>query len=153
MKQERKWRKFHPREAAYALATYTTAPGHQSAASASTLEFDPPCSLFCRSDAVAIELGSGTGYAGVYVAQQLGLFYQHASYSASAAVVLTDLTNVVPLLDKGLGEHQDSVVGVEVRAQALAWGDADHTDALAKWLSNTGRSITHILCSDLVSYV
>lgn len=149
-------------EAAYTLATYTTSPtstaslpGGSDADVNIALEFDPPCSLFragTNRTITIVEIGSGTGYAGVHVAQQLDSFYRRAGTPASATVILTDLANVVPLLDKGLKEHADSVGDVEVQAQALAWGDAGHADALARTLQESGKLITHVLCSDLVYF-
>ncbi|CAE6535047.1 unnamed protein product [Rhizoctonia solani] len=150
-------------EAAYALATYTTPPTEGSKLDSTDdsnnrdFEFDPPCSLF-RADTnlTVVEVGSGTGYAGMYLAQQLNSFRQRhgaqTNLPASDAVILTDLPNVVPLLDKGLQEHVGSFGQVEVQAQALAWGDIDHAAALARRLGETGRSITHVLCSDLVYF-
>ncbi|CAE6510226.1 unnamed protein product [Rhizoctonia solani] len=149
-------------EAAYVLATYTTPPTERDKLDSADdlndhdIEFDPPCSLF-RADTslTVLEVGSGTGYAGIHLAQQISLFRRrgvHPSLPVPDAVILTDLSNVVPLLDKGLHEHAGSFGQVEVRAQALAWGDVDHSAALAQRLGESGRSITHVLCSDLVYF-
>ncbi|KEP49263.1 putative methyltransferase [Rhizoctonia solani 123E] len=148
-------------EAAYVLAAYTTPPTEGKIDSASNsnddgIEFDPRCSLF-RADTnlTVVEIGSGTGYAGMHLAQQISLFRSrgaHPGPPASDAVILTDLSNVIPLLDKGLHEHLESFGQVKVQAQALAWGDADHVAALARRLSDSGSSITHVLCSDLVYF-
>ncbi|CAE7080012.1 unnamed protein product [Rhizoctonia solani] len=141
-------------EAAYALAAYTAPP--MGGSNDGGFEFDPPCSFF-RADAnlTVVEVGSGTGYAGMHLAQQISLFRHRGvdrGRPASDMVILTDLPNVIPLLDKGLQEHTGSFGRVEVRAQALAWGDADHAAALTRGLSDSGRSITHVLCSDLVYF-
>ncbi|KAG8711610.1 hypothetical protein FRC11_002353 [Ceratobasidium sp. 423] len=149
-------------EAAYVLGTYTTSPTEGTKLDSTDdsngrdFEFDPPCSLFrADTNVTVIEVGSGTGYAGVYLAQQLSLFRRghgvQMDLSAADMVILTDLPNVVPLLDKGLREHAESFGQVEVQAQALAWGDTDHAAALAQSLGETGRSVTHVLCSDLDS--
>ncbi|ELU38337.1 putative methyltransferase domain-containing protein [Rhizoctonia solani AG-1 IA] len=153
------------REAAYALATYTTPPtegphidlsgdliGHST--STSSIEFDPPCSLF-RADTnlTVVEVGSGTGYGGIHLAQQLSLFRRrhdvHTDLSVQDTVILTDLPSVVPLLYKGLEEHTGAFGQVQVQARALAWGDVGHAKELARILGELGRSVTHILCSDL----
>ncbi|CUA68613.1 hypothetical protein RSOLAG22IIIB_07988 [Rhizoctonia solani] len=147
-------------EAAYALATYAILPTQGDKPDSSNdgddfdFDFDPPCSLF-RADTnlTVVEVGSGTGYAGMHLAQQISLFrHRGVRPDASDAVILTDLSNVVPLLNKGLEEHAESCGSVDVQAQALAWGDVDHAAALARRLGESGRSITHVLCSDLVYF-
>ncbi|KAJ1301090.1 hypothetical protein OPQ81_003508 [Rhizoctonia solani] len=147
-------------EAAYALATYMTPPIEGNKldptidSNGRDIDFDPPCSLFREhANVTVIEIGSGTGYAGMYLAQQLSSFRQRCGLHTSPdAIILTDLPNVVSLLDKGLREHAELFGQVEAHAQALAWGDTTHAAALAQRLSDTGRSITHVLCSDLVYF-
>ncbi|KAF8607306.1 hypothetical protein BDV93DRAFT_468036 [Ceratobasidium sp. AG-I] len=144
-------------EAAYTLATYTSPPAN-STSSIPTIEFDPPCSLFrVEADQVPtiIEVGSGTGYAGLHLAQQLNHFYRkttkpNPTIPAQAQVILTDLDNVVPLLEDGIKDHMDSIEGglVRVHACALAWGDL----AQVARLNTSAASITHVLCSDLVYF-
>ncbi|KAF8688582.1 Lysine methyltransferase, partial [Rhizoctonia solani] len=150
-------RSLKPSEAAYVLATYTTPPtegphidlsgdliGHST--STSSIEFDPPCSLF-RADTnlTVVEVGSGTGYGGIHLAQQLSLFRRchdvHTDLSVQDTVILTDLPSVVPLLYKGLEEHTGAFGQVQVQAQALAWGDVGHAKELARILGELGRTL------------
>jgi hypothetical protein len=149
---------FVGREAAYTLAIYTTPPTEALDSTSDSIdhgiEFDPPCSLFhADTNLTVIEVGSGTGYAGIHLAQQLNLFRRRHTVRSdvSVLVILTDLPNVVPLLDKGLEEYAETFGPVQVQAQSLAWGDADHAADLAWRLKESQRSITHVLCSDLVS--
>jgi len=90
-------------------------------------EFDPRFGFWPRD--VAVELGAGTGIAGLAIA----VAHPHAR------VVLTDLPEVCPLLQT----NAQGYPGVEVRP--LAWGCAAHARALRDELA-----LTHIICSDLV---
>lgn len=103
-----------------------------------------------------VEVGSGTGYAGLHLVRQLSTFYQKKvelkpKLPVQAKVILTDLDNVVPLLEGGIKDHAASIEGgaVRVDARALAWGDL----AQVGRLNTLAASITHVLCSDLVSAV
>ncbi|CDR99685.1 hypothetical protein, partial [Sporisorium scitamineum] len=90
-------------EAAYLLARYLR-PAVQHP---DELEFDPPCSLFepasSKQPLTIVELGSGAGYGSLHLARQL---LQHAqctkSQPAKATLVLTDLENVVPLMERNV---------------------------------------------------
>jgi len=95
-------------------------------------EFDPRFDLGPR--AVAVELGAGTGAAGLAL----------AAAHPHARVVLTDLPEVCPLLQVNARGY----AGVEVRP--LAWGRAAHAQALRDELSLT--PISHVICSDLVYF-
>ncbi|QRW13482.1 hypothetical protein RhiLY_12481 [Ceratobasidium sp. AG-Ba] len=150
-------------EAAYTLAVYITPPPLcptdstvSKSGSSPVLEFDPPSSLFydhIRSTTV-VEVGSGTGYAGIHVARQLGSFYRRENtHATDTSVILTDLENVVPLLEKGIQEHRH-LTGASIRleAHALEWGNPVHADQLARRLKALRKNVTHVLCSDLVYF-
>jgi hypothetical protein len=95
-----------------------------------TYEFDPPFSF--GSGGVAVELGAGSGVAGLALAAA----HPHAK------VVLTDLREVCPLLQINARGYP----GVTVRP--LAWGRAAHAQALRDELGLL--PISHVICSDLV---
>ncbi|KAG8708766.1 hypothetical protein FRC09_001045, partial [Ceratobasidium sp. 395] len=146
-------------EAAYALAAYTVPPRsivdqQTNAEQLSGLAFDPQCSLFYGTEdrsTTVVEVGSGTGYAGIHIAHQFGVLRRRKRIcSAPINVVLTDLENVIPLLRQGVREHEDVMSsGVRLEARALEWGNSEHLLALAEYLSNLGTPVTHVLCSDL----
>ena len=113
-----------------------------------------------------VELGAGTGLVGIALAKRL---------NSSATLVLTDLEEVIPLLEKNVHDTQDwrlkgdgsaaatmasiasgpSKPGSEnpqptcapLKVEPLAWGDSAHT---AKILSQ-GR-VDYILACDLVYF-
>jgi hypothetical protein len=93
-------------------------------------EFDPRFEL--GADGVVVELGAGTGAAGLALA---------AAYS-HARVVLTDLPEVCPLLRA----NARGFAGVGV--QPLSWGRATHAQALQAELGP--GPISSVICSDLV---
>lgn len=148
-------------EAAYLLARYLRPANQQQ----SQMEFDPPCSLFSSAGPsskplTVVELGSGAGYGSLHLARQL---VQHAvaasSKSPQAKLVLTDLENVVPLMQRNVEragyKHASDTIDVSVRG--LAWGNDSHALHLLSELSNnkadaTANPLTHILCSDLVYF-
>ncbi|KAI9509809.1 putative methyltransferase-domain-containing protein [Russula earlei] len=111
-------------EAAYVLMLYVR--------NLDAFEFDPRIDFGPR--AVAVELGAGTGAAGLAL----------AAAHPYARVVLTDLPEVCPLLQNNARGYP----GVEVRA--LAWGCTAHARALRDELGLT--PISHIICSDLVYF-
>ncbi|KAG8721775.1 hypothetical protein FRC08_010407 [Ceratobasidium sp. 394] len=148
-------------EAAYTLAAYTMLPQdsyrQKDAEESTASEFDPRCSFFHENETqpmTVVEVGSGTGYAGIHIARQLDVFYRKRNdYSANANVILTDLENVVPLLEEGIQEHAGALgTGVRLEARALEWGNSNHAAALAEELIKLGVSVTHVLCSDLVYF-
>jgi hypothetical protein len=97
---------------------------------ADAYEFDPRIGF--GPEAVAVELGAGTGAAGLAI----------AATHPHARVVLTDLPEVCPLLQT----NAQGYAGVEVRP--LAWGCAAHAQAVRDELRLT--PVSHIICSDLV---
>lgn len=93
-------------------------------------EFDPRFDF--AQGAVAVELGAGTGAAGLAL----------AAAHPHARVVLTDLPEVCPLLQS----NAQGYPGVDVRP--LAWGCAAHAQVLREELGLT--PVSHVICSDLV---
>jgi len=93
-------------------------------------EFEPRFDFGPR--AVVVELGAGTGAAGLAI----------AAAHPHARVVLTDLPEVCPLLQA----NAQGYPGVEVRL--LSWGCATHAQALRDKLALT--PVSHVICSDLV---
>ncbi|KAF6767505.1 Nicotinamide N-methyltransferase-like protein [Kalmanozyma brasiliensis GHG001] len=150
-------------EAAYLLARYLR-PAQQVPGE---LEFDPPCSLFnTTSDEplTIVELGSGAGYGSLHLARQL---QQHAtetgSKSSKATLVLTDLENVVPLMERNVARagYKQATELLDVRVRSLAWGNDAHAESLISELQSLASNdvkaaeanpISHILCSDLVYF-
>ncbi|PWZ02330.1 hypothetical protein BCV70DRAFT_62014 [Testicularia cyperi] len=155
-------------EAAYLLALYLRASDEAE------FEFDPPCSLFAPQThrdglqcgrfqpVTAVELGSGAGYGGLHLAQQLKAARAKASGSDTgetrSTLVLTDLANVVPLMERNVARSglSDSLA-VDVRVCALAWGDETHAKNLLSSLTSErggegSNPISHIVCSDLVYF-
>lgn len=133
---------------------------------------DPPYSIFSRNEPgfdsgadsgertpiVVVELGSGTGYVGIKLAQLLS---RRTSNRSSSRVVLTDLPEVCPLLEDNLnGERAvwPNPEAVHVDVLPLPWGDVGAASALSGSLGCKGEGtndeyLTHIVCSDLVSSI
>jgi hypothetical protein len=115
------------REASHALLEYFTG---------SSTTFDPPCSIFQRNFNTIVELGSGQSVASLHLASQLDM---------DSTVVLTDLPNVVPLMDQSVAtwrEGQEDTTS-HTMVEPLAWG----TDI--RHLEKYGQ-LSHIICCDLV---
>jgi hypothetical protein len=120
----------YPREGAYDLINYIDGPLH--------LEFDPP--FICPGsggDLTIIELGSGTGVVASTIATTV-------IRPGRDVLFVTDLPDVCPLLQENLQDQMNS--GVLIRP--LAWGSFEHANAVAAELDS--RTLTHIICSDLV---
>ncbi|KAI9463278.1 putative methyltransferase-domain-containing protein [Lactarius psammicola] len=111
-------------EAAYAMMLYVRDPD--------AYEFDPRFEV--GSQGVVVELGAGTGAAGLAL----------AAAHPHARVVLTDLPEVCPLLQTNARGY----AGVGVRP--LSWGCAAHAEALQTELGPA--PISCIICSDLVYF-
>ncbi|THH32254.1 hypothetical protein EUX98_g1931 [Antrodiella citrinella] len=123
-------------EAAYAMKTFLNPP--------SGFMFDPAFGdRTCPGPLRILELGSGTGIVAAQLSEQLT--------GMDGLVIVTDLPEVCPLLEKNLQSHTarrgDPHPSVMVRP--LAWGNRDHALSIHGELS--GHSLTHIICSDLVS--
>ena len=93
-------------------------------------EFDPRFNF--GSESVAVELGAGTGAAGLAL----------AAANPHAYVTLTDLPEVCPLLKTNARGYPS------VRVRPLAWGCASHAQALRDELGV--MPISYVICSDLV---
>jgi hypothetical protein len=134
--------------------------------------FDPPCSLASTSidgegmgSFTVLELGSGTGFVGIQTARLLDTRRKRKRRPGPSSpcseekdlVVLTDLSEVCPLLEKNLALHRlggladDGWWSCEVVVEPLSWGDLEHAKQLRDMTSaRLGRVFTHILCCDLV---
>ena len=130
-------------------------------------EIDPSCSIFDSQDDLRIvELGSGTGIVGVHLAKLLSSALAHTEDrpSRKTRLILTDLIDVCPLIEDTLAQSfPDELLSwrtegshdVDIRVMPLPWGDAEKARELSCFLGGkedtTGPSVTHIICSDLVS--
>lgn len=145
-------------EAAYLLARYLVPPSQAGA----SLEFDPQCSFFPspgQAPLTIVELGSGAGYGSLHLARQL---VRHADALTErpprTRLVLTDLENVVPLMERNVARagYKEATDILDARVRSLAWGNQAHSSSLIAELQDDDRSsgnpITHILCSDLVYF-
>jgi predicted nicotinamide N-methyase len=145
-------------EASYLLTRYLSSLDDENA-----ILFDPACSLFNKSTAkehTVIELGAGVGVAGIHLALEMtkraALEAKEGEiYSSSSQVILTDLENVLPLLSRNvkranLGNTTSSSGAVKVDVRQLAWGSTEHADEIEKEVQP--RTISHIVCSDLVYF-
>ena len=65
-----------------------------------------------------VEIGSGTGIAGLA-----------AAVAGASRVVLTDLPDVVPKLQRAIDSNEEAVAAADVVALPLAWGDEQAADA------------------------
>lgn len=121
----------HGRESAYLFLAYL-AEG--------TGTWDPPRTLLQADEVTVLELGAGVGTAGLATAQALD------RQGGRGTVVLTDLPDVCPLLERNASTCACTHVAIHVCA--LPWGDHDAAHAV---LTSTAPP-THILCSDLVYF-
>ncbi|GAA5869090.1 hypothetical protein JCM1840_000465 [Sporobolomyces johnsonii] len=151
-------------EAAYLLRLYLQPPSPSP--SPTTPLYDPPCPLFLLpssssspspaspipvSKRTILEIGSGTGYTSLSLAPHL---------SSRDTLVLTDLENVCPLLEKNLeaargrwrrrtGAQEAKEEGeAEVLVRPLPWG----SPSFLSLLSAEGLLPDFILASDLVYF-
>ncbi|KAI0067294.1 hypothetical protein BV25DRAFT_1089823 [Artomyces pyxidatus] len=132
-------------EAAYTMSFYLD--------SHSMHEFDPPSTFFSRRTVNVIELGSGTGIVGIMLAEKL-----MTAGRLHDCVVLTDLPEVCPLLEKNLKIHFNQSVANAV-SRPLSWGNVEHALRIGYELgacfsesARPSRPLTHIICSDLVYF-
>lgn len=133
---------FLSREAAYVLKQYLTVP-----AQLVKWQFDPPCSIFESTSCpvTAVELGAGVGIVGIHLAQCLA----HApSKDLKKNVILTDLENVLPLLERNVtSSRATQPSSTNIFVEPLPWGSQTHVDKLlSQWIP------THLVCSDLVYF-
>jgi len=121
----------------------------------------PPNSL------TVLELGSGTGIIIAKLAETIsqgandvptGQFQVSVplspclksgpSFHTDGLLIATDLDNVCPLLDENLSS---AAQGSRVLVRPLEWGNPNHPLKIFNELGS--RSLTHIICSDLVRYL
>jgi hypothetical protein len=130
-------------EAAYVLQKYVTVNGD--------IEFEPPFPLLVQSSQESqsvLELGAGAGVTGIHLARVLK---QADSSCKQATVILTDLANVLPLLQRNL-MRCSSDVQQSVKIRALPWGSGQHADVILQEQEDARSPVKHILCSDLVYF-
>lgn len=147
------------REAAHLLTRYVDLSGLPD------WQFDPPCSLIQRKDdqqLTIVELGSGTGYVGLKLAKHLSRLGR-----TDDLLVLTDLPDVCTLLGETLHDERrrwtttsylmDMEI-IPIKVLPLPWGDTAEANQLSRLLNGEKnvvggpRHLTHLVCSDLVSY-
>ncbi|KAF9905205.1 hypothetical protein EC991_001908 [Linnemannia zychae] len=108
-----------------------------------------------------LEIGAGTGYVGIALAKRL---------TSDCTVILTDLEEVVPLMQKNVNEYylsrhptsvtetdsgsesgpgatKDSASCATVEVKPLAWGNSSHAAAIM-----TPTPIDYVVASDLVYF-
>lgn len=135
-------------EAAYLLRRYLSTTSSPSSPPLSAI-FDPPNPLTSsfspdsRSRRVILEVGSGTGFLGLSIAPHL---------LPTDTLVLTDLDNVCPLLEKNLStarnrQRKDSS-DFDCLIRPLPWGDSAALDKLGQ----EALLPDIILASDLVYF-
>ncbi|CAD6885018.1 unnamed protein product [Tilletia controversa] len=156
-------------EAAYAARRY-----FREAALPSHLDLEPMTSLFSQeSDGgepiTVLELGAGAGYGGLHLCKCLELYHAQRGRPSDSTnkdvrprVLLTDLPNVLPLLERNIARAQESdktlVEHVDVQAWPCAWGDEaavrDIFQSLftSKSTSTSSSPLSHILAADLVYF-
>ncbi|KDQ56973.1 hypothetical protein JAAARDRAFT_194164 [Jaapia argillacea MUCL 33604] len=139
-------------EAAYALVSYLENPPGW--------EFDPPFPRDSLKPLTILELGSGTGIVGLKIAEVLTRHQEHL-------IILTDLPDVRSLLERNLETQRTSDVNFisyptgypRIAIQPLTWGSSAHALRIANELGISSspsqpdaRSLSHIICSDLVYF-
>lgn len=77
-------------------------------------------------------------------------------------MVLSDLHEVVPLLENNLKQHRAGHGGTHaidgesnaarVDVQAVPWGDKEAVELLLARFEQEGRTLSHVVCSDLVYF-
>jgi hypothetical protein len=115
-------------EASHALIEYFTAQ---------STTFNPPCSIFEKGRNTIVELGSGQSVASLHLAAQL---------RKDDTLVLTDLPNVVPLMQQSIDTWSETrTEGTMLPvAEPLGWGtDIEHLEKYGQ--------LSHVICCDLVS--
>lgn len=120
-------------EAAYALKVYLTC---------SSLPFDVPFRLQPNEAKTIVDVGSGTGYLSLALARHLN--------HPDDLLIMTDLEEVVPLLERNLDGARLTSSGA-VLARPLPWGDDAALSKLGFEILNV-RKPTHVLASDLVYF-
>ncbi|KAL4249709.1 hypothetical protein ABKN59_006128 [Abortiporus biennis] len=170
-------------EASYAMTVYLNS-GIQSTSKQdqSRLEYDPPFLLDATEEEAnlqvpscperhdhryIIELGSGMGVVAARLAQVL----TSSPNLAQTTLVVTDLPEVCPLLEKNLHDYLEPPASSlttayskgslsnnppKVIVRPLAWGNREHAEHLHHEMvsgkDSSSPYISHIICSDLVYF-
>jgi len=100
-----------------------------------------------------LELGSGTGVIVTKLAEIIDQDVDDAS--PDNILVATDLENVCPLLDQNLSSTTYNSQRIKfsssrILVRPLEWGNRNHALKISNELGS--RSLTHIICSDLVYF-
>ncbi|KAF9128642.1 hypothetical protein BGW39_004861 [Mortierella sp. 14UC] len=130
-------------------ASFSTVSSETTTTTAATEEKRRPIRI--------LEIGAGTGYVGIALAKRL---------TADCTVILTDLEEVVPLMQKNVNEHhlsrrptseaeiesasgtgKDTAACAYVEVEPLAWGNSSHATAIL-----TPTPIDYVIASDLVYF-
>ncbi|KAK0540241.1 hypothetical protein OC835_000772 [Tilletia horrida] len=156
-------------EAAYAARRYFS----EAAEAGGSLELDPVSSLFhpdsLHQQLTVLELGAGAGYGGLHLCKCIETYRNRMAGSTSSTkgqvqVLLTDLPNVQPLLDRNVARTREAdpslAQSIAIQAWPCAWGDKAHVDAILQHLCNRAPSssarprpaLSHILAADLVYF-
>lgn len=146
-------------EASYLMQRYLTFDSFNEV-------FDPSClNVIASKDdhhscTTILELGAGVGLVGIHLAQQ---FQQHYP-NHRTQIILTDLHNVLPLLTRNaikagvfdpnnnISNNNNNKQNDLIKIEALPWGSESEARSILDHLRSRNRSITHILCSDLVYF-
>ncbi|PFH53153.1 hypothetical protein AMATHDRAFT_138336 [Amanita thiersii Skay4041] len=128
-------------EAAYAMWTYLDPPPE--------MLLDPPFMAHSNSCSLTlIELGSGSGILTPIIASRL--------HSPHHLIIPTDLPEAIlvcPLLHANLFKTIHDSTHPIIIIKPLAWGNKQHAlDIASECLCPGNRTITHIICSDLVYF-
>lgn len=148
------------------MRLYLTPSSHSHALP--TLLFDPPCPLFGAAPSptpstaestsptsptkrTIIEIGSGTGFLSLALAPHL---------SSTDSLILTDLTEVCPLLSSNLSAAQarwrskSQLEKAEILVRPLPWGDDEALKRIvgSEEEGGEGRVADVVLASDLVYF-
>lgn len=86
-----------------------------------------------------LELGAGTGYVGIYLANIL----RHP-----CSVYITDLTQVLPLIRDNVAAHHKPDTAT-IHVEPLHWGNKEHADRL---LADAGGEFDLVVVSDCVYF-
>ncbi|KAF8071807.1 putative methyltransferase-domain-containing protein [Lyophyllum atratum] len=132
-------------EAAYTLSIYANPP--------SSMQFDPPFAAPSSSSPfdcpfTILELGSGAGMTSFRIAETL---------CGQDLLIVTDLPEVCPLLENNLkacalSTFPDGPLESLIFVRPLPWGEESYGANIASELLTHSRTLTHVICSDLVYF-
>ncbi len=122
----------HPREASHQLLDYLRS------SEATRSRYDPPCSISTQpqDERIILELGSGTGYVGIQLANFLEARRLEGARLGREMVVMTDLPDVCALIKRNLLQHRpNSNRTCKVLVAPLSWGNTEHIEQLVQELA------------------